>query len=66
MKTTKNVELYAKSMDCQLQPMSHARENGTLTPLVDGSVMRQSPLMLGESPDGDDTDPDVIPNQYGE
>ena len=55
-------------MDCQLQSMSQtARENGGLsTPLVDGSLMRQSPqLMLGEAPDGDDTDPDVIPNQYG-
>jgi len=28
--------------------------------------MRQSPqLILGDAPDGDDTDPDVIPNQYG-
>ena len=55
-------------MDCQLQSMSQtARENGGLsTPLVDGSLMRQSPqLILGDAPDGDDTDPDVIPNQYG-
>lgn len=26
---------------------------------------RQSPLVMGEALEGDDTDPDVIPNQYG-
>lgn len=26
---------------------------------------RQSPQMMGDPPEGDDTDPDVIPNQYG-
>ncbi|XP_070493801.1 neural cell adhesion molecule 2 [Chironomus tepperi] len=68
LKNGKTVDISAKSMmDCQLQSMSQtARENGGLsTPLVDGSLMRQSPqLILGEAPDGDDTDPDVIPNQY--
>ena len=69
LKNGKTADISAKSMmDCQLQSMSQtARENGGLsTPLVDGSLMRQSPqLILGEAPDGDDTDPDVIPNQYG-
>lgn len=26
---------------------------------------RQSPQIMGDPPEGDDTDPDVIPNQYG-
>jgi hypothetical protein len=66
MKTAKNVDISTKSKDCQLQSMSQARENGISTPLVDSSLMRHSPQLLGEPPDGDDTDPDVIPNQYGE
>jgi len=66
MKNAKSVDISGKSMDCQLQSMSQVRENGISTPLVDSSLMRQSPQMMGEPPDGDDTDPDVIPNQYGE
>jgi hypothetical protein len=73
LKNAKTVDISAKSMiDCQLQSMSQvARENGSIsTPLVgmDGSLMRQSPmnLMMSDAPDADDTDPDVIPNQYGE
>lgn len=52
-------------MDLQLQSMHHARDNGISTPLVDSNLLRQSPQILGEPPDVDDTDPDVIPNQYG-
>lgn len=70
LKNAKTADISAKSMmDCQLQSMSqtNARENGGIsTPLVDGSLMRQSPqLMMSDAPDADDTDPDVIPNQYG-
>ena len=66
MKNVKNSDISAKSKDCQLQSMSQARENGISTPLVDSSIMRHSPQLMGEPPDADDTDPDVIPNQYGE
>jgi hypothetical protein len=66
MKNAKNVDVSGKSKDCQLQSMSQARENGISTPLVDSSLMRHSPQLMGEPPDVDDTDPDVIPNQYGE
>jgi hypothetical protein len=72
LKNAKTLDISAKSMDCQLQSMSQtARENGGIsTPLVinDGSLMRQSPQLLigGDPTDVDDTDPDVIPNQYGE
>ncbi|KAG5671141.1 hypothetical protein PVAND_001354 [Polypedilum vanderplanki] len=70
LKIAKTADISAKSMiDCQFQSMSQvARENGSIsTPLVgmDGSLMRQSPnLMMSEAADVDDTDPDVIPNQY--
>jgi hypothetical protein len=66
MKNAKNADVSGKSKDCQLQSMSQARENGISTPLVDSSLMRHSPQLMGEPPDVDDTDPDVIPNQYGE
>lgn len=66
LKNGKNPEMSGKSKDCQLQPMSQTRENGISTPLVDSSLMRHSPQLMGEPPDIDDTDPDVIPNQYGE
>lgn len=66
MKNAKKVDISAKSKDCQLQPMSQTRENGISTPLVDSSLMRQSPQLMGDPPDVDDADPDVIPNQYGE
>lgn len=66
MKNAKKVDISAKSKDCQLQPMSQARENGISTPLVDSSLMRHSPQLMGDPPDADDADPDVIPNQYGE
>ncbi|CRK88301.1 CLUMA_CG002080, isoform A [Clunio marinus] len=64
MKNSKTLDISAKSKDCQMQSMSQARENGISTPLVDSSLMRHSPQLMGEPPDGDDTDPDVIPNQY--
>lgn len=74
LKNAKTMDINGK-LDCQLQSMSQVTirgENGSLsTPLVvDGSLMRQSPqlMMLGnacDAIDADDTDPDVIPNQYG-
>lgn len=66
MKNAKNADVSGKSKDCQLQSMSQSRDNGISTPLVDSSLMRHSPQLMGEPPDVDDTDPDVIPNQYGE
>lgn len=66
MKNAKNLDVSTKSKDCQLQSMSQPSENGISTPLVDSSLMRHSPQLMGEPPDADDTDPDVIPNQYGE
>lgn len=66
MKNAKNVDISVKSKDCQLQSMSQARDNGISTPLVDSSLMGHSPQLMGEPPDADDADPDVIPNQYGE
>lgn len=76
LKNAKTIDMNGKSVDCQLQSMSQVTirgENGSLsTPLVvDGNLMRQSPqlMMMGngsDAIDGDDTDPDVIPNQYGE
>jgi hypothetical protein len=49
------------------QQHQQIRDNSdTTTPLVDTSLLRQNPHIMGEPPDGDDTDPDVIPNQYGE
>uniref|UniRef100_A0A1I8NIL5 Ig-like domain-containing protein n=1 Tax=Musca domestica TaxID=7370 RepID=A0A1I8NIL5_MUSDO len=48
---------------------------GVLGGIMDSSALRstthhhhhhrQSPQMMGDPPEGDDTDPDVIPNQYG-
>lgn len=74
LKNAKTMDINGK-LDCQLQSMSQVTirgENGSLsTPLVvDGNLMRQSPqlMMLGnacDAIDADDTDPDVIPNQYG-
>lgn len=66
LKNAKNADISGKSKDCQLQPMSQTRENGISTPLVDSSLMRHSPQLMGDPTDVDDTDPDVIPNQYGE
>lgn len=57
----------AKPLDCQLQTMQQTRDpNGISTPLVDSNILRHSSQIAGDPPDGDDTDPDVIPNQYGE
>ncbi|XP_058467805.1 titin [Malaya genurostris] len=58
-------------IDCQIDSTAHHHHqthdpNGIQTPLVDGSGTfgRRSPQSSGEPPDGDETDPDVIPNQY--
>lgn len=48
-----------KSTDCQLEQPIHVRNpSGASNPIITGDLHRQSPL-------DDDTDPDVIPNQYG-
>uniref|UniRef100_A0A182N5E4 Uncharacterized protein n=1 Tax=Anopheles dirus TaxID=7168 RepID=A0A182N5E4_9DIPT len=69
LKPTKSAQL-TSTPDCQLDSAVHHQThdpNGIQTPLVDsggGMGRRGSPTMGGEPPDGDETDPDVIPNQY--
>ncbi|XP_062702027.1 hemicentin-1 [Aedes albopictus] len=75
LKSAKNAHLTSTPIDCQIDSSAHHHHhhhhqthdpNGIQTPLVDGSgtLGRRSPQMPGEPPDGDETDPDVIPNQY--
>ncbi|XP_052899973.1 hemicentin-1 [Anopheles moucheti] len=70
LKPTKTAQL-TSTPDCQLDSTVHHQThdpNGIQTPLVDSGIgglgRRGSPTMGGEPPDGDETDPDVIPNQY--
>lgn len=53
--------------DCQLEPTQQTRApSGTPTPLGNCDAHHQNSHFVGEPPpDIDDTDPDVIPNQYG-
>ncbi|EDS40778.1 conserved hypothetical protein [Culex quinquefasciatus] len=77
LKSAKSAHLTSTPIDCQIDSSAHHHHhhhhhqthdpNGIQTPLVDGScgtLGRRSPQMAGEPPDGDETDPDVIPNQY--
>ncbi|XP_065086587.1 hemicentin-1-like [Ochlerotatus camptorhynchus] len=74
LKSAKSAHLTSTPIDCQIDSSAHHHHhhhqthdpNGIQTPLVDGSgtLGRRSPQMSGEPPDGDETDPDVIPNQY--
>ncbi|XP_055586991.1 titin [Uranotaenia lowii] len=73
LKSAKSAHLTSTPIDCQIDPSAHHHHhhqthdsNGIQTPLVDnsGTLSRRSPQMAGEPPDGDETDPDVIPNQY--
>ncbi|XP_055525427.1 hemicentin-1 [Wyeomyia smithii] len=69
LKSAKSAHLSSTSKDCQIDLSAHHQThdpNGTQTPLVDGSGnhTRRSPQTSGEPPEGDETDPDVIPNQY--
>lgn len=65
LKSTKpHTQLSVKLPDCQLDPPSHTRNpSGATKPVVAGDLHRQSPQFM--DPLDDDTDPDVIPNQYG-
>lgn len=67
LKSTKHTQLPIMPTDCQIDQQHHSTDpNGTAAPLgVCMDSHRQSPQIIGEPPDGDDTDPDVIPNQYG-
>ena len=68
MKSAKHhTQLPVMPSDCQLEPIQHTRApSGTSTPMgncIDSR--RQSPQFISDAPEVDDTDPDVIPNQYG-
>lgn len=65
LKSTKHhTQLPLKPSDCQLDPPLHTRHpSGTSKTIVSGDLHRQSPQFM--DPLDDDTDPDVIPNQYG-
>lgn len=66
MKEAKSLEISTKSVNSSnMHPSGQSK--GILTPLVDGSLARQSPSFMGNSPVNEDNEnPDVIPNQYGE
>ena len=65
LKSAKNSHISSTPLDCQLDPSNHqTRDNGLSTPLVDAG-RGCSPQITGDPPETDDTDPDVIPNQYG-
>lgn len=61
-KTSSDVESLNKSL--QTQSIHYAPENGMLTSLVANHSPINSYQSNKKSPD-DDTDPDLIPNQYG-
>lgn len=66
LKSVKHTQLSVTPSDCQLELPQHTREqSGTSTPIAASQIIRQSPQIIGDPPEGDDTDPDVIPNQYG-
>lgn len=53
--------------ECQLDAPEHRIVSINQTPIGGiGDTMRPGSQMNGEPPETDDTDPDVIPNQYGE
>lgn len=64
-KSTKHhAQLPVKPSDCQLDLPIHARDpSRTLKPIVADDLHKQSLQFM--DPLDDDTDPDVIPNQYG-
>lgn len=66
-----HTQLAVMPTDCQLEPIQHQHTrapSGTPTPLGNNcDSHHQSSHFVGDlPPDIDDTDPDVIPNQYGE
>lgn len=79
IKSAKHTQLPVMSSDCQLEPTQQLTRtiqpqiSGVSTPLANNCTginndSRHHQLITGEQepPDGDETDPDVIPNQYGE
>lgn len=67
MKTVKHTQLSVTPHDCQLEPQQNTRApSGISTPLAGSQIIRQIPQNSSDQPEGEDTDPDVIPNQYGE
>lgn len=73
----KHTQLPTDASDCQLDPSEPNNRNGngsncgTASPMINncttvGTNARHHHLISDqEPPDGDETDPDVIPNQYG-
>ncbi|XP_055618631.1 hemicentin-1 [Toxorhynchites rutilus septentrionalis] len=72
LKSAKSAHFTSTPIDCQIDSSAHHHHhqthdpNSIQTPLVDGSgtLGRRGSTLSGEPPDGDETDPDVIPNQY--
>ncbi|GAB0092793.1 uncharacterized protein DMENIID0001_078290 [Sergentomyia squamirostris] len=65
-KSAKHLQLpVTQTVDCQIELPPHARTaSATVTPLVGCESLHSNPQIPAEPPDVDDTDPDVIPNQY--
>lgn len=75
MKSAKHTQMQAATNDCQIEPAQHTRTvpqlNAVATPMGSSCVIADSRLLNQlandqEAPEIDETDPDVIPNQYGE
>ncbi|XP_059613324.1 neural cell adhesion molecule 2 isoform X1 [Phlebotomus argentipes] len=66
LKSAKHLQLpLTQTVDCQIELPPHARTaSATVTPLVGCEALHSNPQIPAEPPDADDTDPDVIPNQY--
>ncbi|XP_055678044.1 hemicentin-1-like [Lutzomyia longipalpis] len=66
LKSAKHLQLpVTQTVDCQIELPPHARTgSATVTPLVGCEALHSNPQIPAEPPDVDDTDPDVIPNQY--
>lgn len=77
MKSAKHTQLPVVPADCQLEGTQHHNRTmtvpscGVSTPMINNCTSvnndsRHHQLISDqEPPDGDETDPDVIPNQYG-
>lgn len=75
MKSAKHTQLQTVPNDCQIEPPQHTRAappmNAMATPMGSScavaDVRHLNQLANDqEAPEIDETDPDVIPNQYGE
>lgn len=74
MKSAKHTQLPVMQSDCQIEQPQHTRTaqpiSGMSSPLVGNCGINDSRhlnqlISEQEPPEGDETDPDVIPNQYG-